>query len=92
MPSFTFTFNDQPVEKPSLWSNTKKISFEDYLELTALVFDWGDSYDAKVTAFQPQFPSTVSNNDHRIGAVSKKSSLQHSSSITPTSANPAGNP
>jgi scytalone dehydratase len=24
-----------------------KISFEDYLELTALMFDWGDSYDAK---------------------------------------------
>ncbi|KAF7875325.1 hypothetical protein EAF04_002497 [Stromatinia cepivora] len=24
-----------------------RISFEDYLDLTALVFDWGDSYDAK---------------------------------------------
>ena len=50
MPSFTFTFDDRSaVEKPQLWSNTKKISFEDYLELTACVFNWGDSYDAKVT-------------------------------------------
>ncbi|KAM3077198.1 Pituitary homeobox 2 [Clarireedia jacksonii] len=24
-----------------------KVSFEDYLDLTALMFDWGDSYDAK---------------------------------------------
>ena len=48
MPSFTLTFNDDVVEKPALWSNTKKISFEDYLELTACVFNWGDSYDAKV--------------------------------------------
>ena len=55
MPSFTFTFNDNAPEKEnsSLWSNNKKISFEDYLELTALVFDWGDSYDAKVTPNQP---------------------------------------
>lgn len=49
MPSFTFTFDDHAVEKPALWSNPKKISFEDYLELTACVFDWGDSYDAKVS-------------------------------------------
>lgn len=67
MPSFTFTF-DEPVEKPKLWQNPKKIAFEgemkiqhfqisnadsilDYLELTALMFDWGDSYDAKVLLF-----------------------------------------
>ncbi|KAL3418615.1 scytalone dehydratase [Phlyctema vagabunda] len=47
MPSFTFTFDDSSDRKPQLWSNPKKISFEDYLELTALMLDWGDSYDAK---------------------------------------------
>ncbi|TGO49993.1 hypothetical protein BCON_0194g00030 [Botryotinia convoluta] len=33
-----------------------RISFEDYLDLTALVFDWGDSYDAKVTQPQTSLP------------------------------------
>ncbi|CAG8979509.1 hypothetical protein HYALB_00004961 [Hymenoscyphus albidus] len=40
MPSFTVTFDDQSAK-------AKSVSFEDYLELTALMFDWGDSYDAK---------------------------------------------
>ena len=57
MPSFTFTFNDDVVEKPALWSNTKKISFEDYLELTACVFNWGDSYDAKAIRNPKSAPS-----------------------------------
>jgi len=47
MPSFTVTFNDEP-EKQGLWGSKKSISFEDYLELTACVFNWADSYDAKV--------------------------------------------
>ncbi|KAH8670228.1 putative scytalone dehydratase [Tricladium varicosporioides] len=47
MPSFTITFDDSTMEKPSLWKSTKSVTFEDYLELTALMFDWGDSYDAK---------------------------------------------
>jgi len=35
--------------------NTEKtVSFEDYLQLTALMFDWADSYDAKVP-FLPAF-------------------------------------
>jgi hypothetical protein len=93
MPSFTFTFNDDSVEKekPSLWSNSKKISFEDYLELTALVFDWGDSYDAKVLR-KPSIISLLINNNNRTGPVSAKSSHQPSSSTTPKLGSLAGNP
>lgn len=47
MPSLTFSFNNEP-EKQALWSSKKNISFDDYLELTACVFNWADSYDAKV--------------------------------------------
>lgn len=62
MPSFTISFDDA---KPQLWSNSKRISFEgksqslhtfltltlhtDYLDLEACLFNWGDSYDAKVS-------------------------------------------
>jgi hypothetical protein len=50
MPTFSFTFDEPSEPKPALWVNPKKLTFEDYLELTALVFDWGDSYDAKVSS------------------------------------------
>ena len=48
MPEFTISYSDN-ASKPALWSNPKNISFEDYLELTACVFNWADSYDAKVS-------------------------------------------
>jgi hypothetical protein len=91
MPSFTFTFNDDtPVEKPQLWSNKKTISFEDYLELTACVFNWGDSYDAKVSFFLSQIKS--SSDLERTGTASARSSHPLSSSTTQTSASHDGNP
>jgi len=57
MKSFTFSFNDES-EKQALWGSKKSISFEDYLELTACVFNWADSYDAKVTS-PPFKPKTI---------------------------------
>jgi hypothetical protein len=47
MSPLTFSFKEE-LEKPALWRSKKTISFEEYLELNACVFNWADSYDAKV--------------------------------------------
>jgi hypothetical protein len=66
------------------------LTLSDHLELTALMFDWGDSYDAKVLQIIELNTIGLSIDIPRIGLVSVASSPQLFSSTTPTLGNLVG--
>ena len=51
--SKNITFDGKLIILPLISHSSLSDTVTDYLELTALMFDWGDSYDAKVISLLP---------------------------------------